>query len=263
MAGKQYQDEFSTEDYYANGMLRETPEVPSNHPRKSKNTTPSGRQKKRAAAGKYFLIILVALIAVILIVSLVVFISKRKNDGKRFAKNLADCIGSSMQDTQKNAKNVSLLNQSDYAAIDQMLQPFAACVTSRKEAVVQGVHVPEWNIICRTNEDVLSEVWFYDYTVLESTPYGTKRKAYLDITQIASDSNIASFEDVLGLKPYCIHYNSDFSQTREYRYCFEDAETNNLSAYIITATWDKSETLLQQDDRRVDFLTAILRTSME
>ena len=54
MAGKQYQDEFSTEDYYANGMLRETPEVPSNHPRKSKNTTPSGKQKKRAAAGKYF-----------------------------------------------------------------------------------------------------------------------------------------------------------------------------------------------------------------
>ncbi|MCQ2434158.1 MAG: hypothetical protein MJ062_02840 [Oscillospiraceae bacterium] len=261
MAGKQYQDDIPMDDYYENGMLRGEPEEPKQH--KSKSRIPSGRTKKRAAAGKRLLIAVVGLTALALIVSLIVFIGKRRNDGARFAEKLSLCIGSTLQDAHKNLKNIELYSQSDYAPIDNLLQPFSACTTSKKEAVVQGVRVPEWNIICRADDDVLNEVWYYDYTVLESTPYGTKRKAYLDPNQVSTDTTIEQFEESIGLKPYCIHYAADHSQTREYRYCFEDAETKNLTAYIISATWNGSGGMLDHSDRRVDFLTSLLRTSLE
>lgn len=266
MADKQLQDDLSMDDYFENGALREPPAAPPKSAvrgSKKKSRIPSGKRQKRAALGKRFLMIGCAVIALGLIIGLTVYINKRKNDGARYAQKFSLCIGNTLQDAKSNV-NLSLSDSSDYAILNNLNEPFAACAVSKKQAKVQGVAMPEWSIICRTDGDILTEVWYYAYEVLEGNPYGIERKAYLDPTQVAVNATTEQAEDQMKLSPYCIRYNAQHEQIREYRYCFEDAETGDLTAYIITGTWNASGELLSPlTDRRVDFLTAILRSTIE
>lgn len=262
MADRQIQDDLSMDDYFENGTLRESPtETEASTPRRKKSRVPSGKRKKRAALGKRFLMISCVVVALGLIIGLSIYVTGRKNDGARYAQKFSLCIGNTIQDAKSNVK-LALTESSDYTILNHLNQPFAACAVSKKQAEVQGVTLPEWSIICRTDGDILTEVWYYSYEVLEDNPYGIERKAYFDPSQVAANVSPEQAEDQMKLSPYCIRYQADHTQIREYRYCFEDAETGDLTAYIITGTWDTNDELLSLTDRRVDFLTAILKSTL-
>ena len=261
MADRQYHDDIPMDDYYENGMLREDPDdIPA---AKKKHNVPSGKSKRQAAMGKKIIIGACGIAAAALIITVAVLVSKRSNDGNRFAEKLSQCIGSQIQTAQSSSK-IDLDSQTGFALIDNTLSDGASCTASKKTATVQGVSIPEWAIICNSPDGTLFDVWFYQYEMLEDTPYGIKRKAYLDPHQTAAGATTDQLEETLGIKPYCIHYLNDGTQTREYRYCFKDAETDNLTAYIITANFDRTGMLIGAPaDRRVDFMSAILRSSLE
>lgn len=260
MADKQYQDDLSMDDYFENGTVRDadggSAAIPPTTTNK-KSRMPSGKRKKKAERGKLILMIVVGVLVLVLIIWLIVSISKRRNDGAKYALKYSQCIGASMSDAMSNVK-LSLHSESDYSVLNNAFQPFSNCATSKKKTEVQGVTLPQWMILCNTTESNLSDVWFYDYRVLEDNPYGTKRKAYLDPSQVSTGEE---FEKELDLKPYCIHYLPDHTEVREYRYCFEDAETGDLTAYIISAQLNAG-VVTTVTDRRVDFLSAIIKSSL-
>lgn len=223
----------------------------------AKNRVPSGKRSRQAALGRKILAALCAVMAVGLVGGVIIYVNVRRNDGAKHAEKLSMSIGTSVADAQKNAK-VELLSGSEYQLLNQMLQPIGGVYESKKSTKVQGVKLPEWIIRCNVDEGVLGEVVYYNYELLEKNSYGTERKTYLDPSAIAAGSTVEQAESILGLEPYAVIYHTDRTETREYRYCYEDGETGDLTAYVITTKWSAEGGMTSAADVRVDFLSEIL-----
>lgn len=261
MADKQYQDDLAMEDYFENGTLRDADEGASGIPAATtnkKSRIPSGKRKRRADRGKKLLMVGVGVLAVALVLWMIISISKKRNNGAKYAERYSKCIGATMSDAMSNVK-LGMYSESQYPQLDQAYQPFTNCAVSKKKTEILGVTLPQWMILCNADDSQLTDIWFYDYRVLEDNPYGTKRKAYLETAEITDPTDP---ESQLGLKPYCTHYLPDHTQVREYRYCFENAETGDMTAYIIAAEFDNQGNMTSISDRKVDFLSAIIKTSL-
>ncbi len=263
MADKKQKDELSMEDYFENGMLRE-----EDNPRKLlkkhrffRKRKPAQKKDGQSVNLKRILIIAGIAAAVVLIIWLSVLLIRRRNDGAGYAEKLSEGIGTPLNSAVSAAK-APHSDQSAYLALSNAIPTYDYCGASGKEVVVQGVHLPQWILFGDADGDTLTDVWFYRFSELERSPYGTERKAYLDPTQITMGAELEKVESQLGLTAYCVHYQNDHTQQREYRYCFEDAETGDLTAYVITCRMDAEGNLKEIFDRRVDFLSMLVKSTM-
>lgn len=261
MADQRSYDE-QTMDAYFNGEDFDVPlqnEAPAAKPvsHAAKNRVPSGRRSRQAALGRKILAALCVVMAVGLVGGVIIYVNVRRNDGAKHADKLSMSIGTSVADAQKNAK-IELVSGSEYQILNQMLQPIGGVFESTKSTKVQGVKLPEWIIRCNVDEGVLGEIVYYNYELLEKNSYGTERKTYLDPASLTAGCTVEQAESILGLSPYAVTYHTDRTETREYRYCYEDGETNDLTAYIITTKWSAEGGMISAGDVRVDFLSEIL-----
>lgn len=225
-----------------------------------KNRKPSGKRNRRAIAARRVLAALCGVVAIGLVIGITVYVSSRRNNGAKHAEKLSLSLGASVMDAQQNAK-INLVSESKYSILNPMLQPIGGVLESKKTIEVQGIHLPQWLILCDVTEGLLTEVTYFNYTVLKEQSYGTERKSYLEPSAAALGSTVEQTESLLGLSPYAVSYHGDRTETREYRYCYEDAETENLTAYIITAKWNAEGGLTEISDVRVDILSGILGNS--
>ncbi len=248
-------------DAYFNGQdefdvpIDPAPVVPKSHA--AKNRTPSGKRSRRAALGKKILAAICAVTAIGLIGGIAIYINVSRNDGAKHAEKLSLSIGASIADAQKVSK-VELVDGSEYALLNQLLQPIGGVYESTKSTKVQGVSMPEWIIHCDVTDQTLGEIAYYNFEMLEKNAYGTERKTYLEPAALNAGCTVEQAESILGLSPYAVFYHTDRTETREYRYCYEDGETGNLTAYIITTKWSAEGGMVSATDERVDFLSEIL-----
>ncbi len=260
MAEQRDFEEQTQMDAYFNGddaydvPIDPAPVVPKN--RAAKNRTPSGKRSRRAEMGKKILAAICALTAVGLIGSILIYINISRNDGAKHADKLSLSIGASVADAQKVSK-IELADASEYPLLNQLMQA-GGVYESTKSAKVQGVTMPEWLIHCDISEGVVGEITYYNFEILEKNAYGTERKTYLDPASLSAGCTPEQAEDILGLSPYAVYYHTDRTETREYRYCYEDGETGNLTAYIITTKWSAEGGMVSASDVRVEFLSQIL-----
>lgn len=261
MAEQRDFEEQAQMDAYFNGddaydiPIDPAPVVPTSHA--AKNRTPSGKRSRRAAMGKKILAAICALTAVGLIGGIIIYINVSRNDGAKHADKLSLSIGASVADAQKVSK-IELADASEYPLLNQLMPTGGKVYESTKSAKVQGVTMPEWLIHCDISDGVVGEITYYNFEILEDNAYGTERKTYLEPASLAPGCTPEQAEDILGLSPYAIYYHTDRTETREYRYCYEDGETGNLTAYIITTKWSAEGGMVSASDVRVDFLSQIL-----
>ena len=192
-----------------------------------------------------------------LVGGIAIYISVSRNDGAKHAEKLSMSMGASVSDAQKVSK-IELLDGSKHSLLNQLMQPVGGVYESTKSAKVQGVTLPEWIIHCDVDDATLGEIRYYNFELLEKNAYGTERKTYLDPASLTAGCTVDQAESILGLEPYAVIYHTDRTETREYRYCYEDGETGNLTAYIITTRWSAEGGMISAEDVRVDFLSQIL-----
>ncbi len=261
MAEQRDYEEQAQMDAYFNGddaydiPIDPAPVVPKG--RTAKNRTPSGKRSRRAAMGKKILAAVCALTAIGLIGGIIIYINVSRNDGAKHADKLSLSIGASVADAQKVSK-IELADASEYTLLNQLMSAGGGVYESTKSTKVQGVTMPEWLIHCDISAGTVGEITYYNFEILEKNAYGTERKTYLDPASLTAGCTTEQAESILGLVPYAIYYHTDRTETREYRYCYEDGETGNLTAYIITTKWSAEGGMVSASDVRVEFLSQIL-----
>lgn len=250
MADKERTGELSMETYFNEGLAQNTePNNPfevlePDQPRKKKKTA-----KKRSIKRKRVLIALGVIALLLLILWVTLLIIRRRNDGARYARKLSENIGQPIAAAQK-AAGVTLSQESSYSTLNKLYASYQGITESSRSCRIQGVKLPEWAIFCNTDADELTNVTYYNYEVLEKNVFGTERKSYQDPNLISTGATAEQAEAQLGLVPYRIQYLEGKQELREYRYCYEDPETDEIVSYVITAIWNESGELTITDSRR-------------
>ena len=265
MADKEKTQDFSMDAYFTNGLAQDAepnnPFEPKASEKKSEKRMMKDKKQKGDRAplskGKKILIVSGVIAAAVLIISLSIFIAHRRNDGMRYARKLSTAIGAQMSSAQ-DAVSIDLHGQSSYPVLNAQLGDGTQIAESRKQCKVQGVYLPEWAIFCKPSDQRLNAVVYYNYELLEDNALGKERKSYLDKTTVQQGTDIENAESIMNLEPYSVTFALDGSQIREYRYCYKDAETKDMTSYVITAVWNAAGALTDITDQRVDFISTVL-----
>lgn len=265
MAEQRQDNGLSMEEYFSEGLTEEPEMANPFEPAKRETRQSSSKRslfKKNKKDGqinwKRIGIIAGSAAAAFLIIFLIVFISKRRNDGVRHTEKFAKLLGQPMA-TAQSGGSLSVSGKSAYGGVSGMIPAGSYAAESKRECKVEGVHLPEWSIILTPDGDNLGSVTYYHYELLEDDMLGKKRKSYLDPASVTQGGDTARTEDELGLSPYSISYLADGKQIRTYRYYFVDGETKDCTSYIITATWNASGVLNSITDQRYDYIGSILQ----
>lgn len=261
MSEKEKTGELSMENYFNEGLADGA--EPNNpfevlepeQPKKKKKKAPP--RKKRGIKRSRILLVAGLSGALILILAAVIFIQHRRNDGMRYARKLSENIGKQIAAAQKSA-GVSLAQQSAYSTLNKLYASYQCITESGKSCRIQGVKLPEWAIFCNTDADELTNVTFYNYEILEKNVFGTERNAYIDTNQVAIGSSRELVESQIDLVPYRIQYLQGKTELREYRYCYEDRDTDEIVSYVITAVWDEHGALTSIDAKRRNYIGTLL-----
>ena len=260
MAGKDATGEFSMEDYFNEGLAdRSEPNNPfevSEKPEQKRGK--SGRKKGSRGSRIKRILIILALIAVLaLALFLFIFISRLRNDGARYAKKLSERIGTPLSSAEK-AADIDLSSESAYPTLKNLFSSYQAIAESKKSCRIEGVKLPQWAIFCNTNADELTTVTYYNYKVLEKNIFGTERKSYIDPKLVSLGATVEMTEEKLDLEPYRIQYLQGKNVLREYRYCYEDKDSGDVVAYVITGIWDENGALTAIPDTRKNYIGSLL-----
>lgn len=259
MADKENTGELSINSYFDEGLADNTepnnpfeilePEQPKH---KKKKTVTRSKPKRRR-----FLVTLVILLILVLAAVVFIFIQHRRNDGQRYARKLSENIGKQITSAQK-AAGTTLEQRSAYSTLNNLYASYQAITESSKSCRIQGIKLPEWAIFLNTEADELTNVTYYNYALLEKNVFGTERKAYLDPHQVTVGSSADAVESTLELTPYRIQYLQGKTELREYRYCYEDGDTDEIVSYVITAVWDENGALTSISDTRRNYIGTLL-----
>ncbi|MBR4200708.1 MAG: hypothetical protein IKQ91_05470 [Oscillospiraceae bacterium] len=251
--------ELDMEEYFNEGLAEKT--EPNNpfevlEPEPPRKKKASGK-KMKAMKRKRILIVAAAALLLVLILAIALLIAKRRNDGARYARKLASGIGQQITAAQKSA-GVTLAQESEYATLNTLYASFQGITESRKSCHIEGVKLPQWAIFCNTDAEELTNVTYYNYALLEDSIFGTKRKSYLDPNLVSLGVPAAQVEEQLDLKPYRIQYLQGKQELREYRYCYKDGNSDEIAAYVITATLDEAGMLKEIRDVRRNYIGTLL-----
>lgn len=266
MAGKDQTGELSMENYFNEGLADNTePNNPfeiTEQAQQKKRKGSSGKSGKsarsgKASKGKRILIAIAAVLVLAAGLSLFLFIRKLHNDGARYARKLAEKIGSPLTTAQK-AADITTKTTSDYVTLNQLFASYQGIAESSKSCRIEGVLLPQWAIFCNTNGDELSTVTYYNYKVLEKHIFGVQRKSYDDPNLVPTGATVEQAEEKLELEPFRIQYLQDKNELREYRYCYEDKDSGDVAAYIITGIWDENGQLTKLTDTRKNYIGTLL-----
>lgn len=255
-------EEMSMERYFEDGLADGSEPNNPFEPKPAKKKAPAKKKRsnpfsvlkkniKKIAIGAG--VLAVAVIGIVIAVN----VSKRKNDGARFAQQIADYIGLNIASAEKSS-GISLQTDSQFPAVNAVYSFYNSKTESKKSVEVQGTHLPQWLIICEKDGENLTGVRYYDFRLLTDSVFGTKRKGYIDPKTVLPSSEIEQVESTIGLEPYCINYTGDKVQIREYRYYYEDADTDDLVSYTISATYNLNGAVVSVTDSRADYMSGLL-----
>lgn len=262
MADQEQRDDLTMEGYFNEGLADGA--EPNNpfevlepeQPRKKRTGTKKRRGLRNVRTRR---ILIAAGAAAILIIALIIaiIVRMRKNDGARYALKLSQNIGQPVSSAAKNA-GVSLADSSRFSTLNKLYASYQGMTESGKTCQIQGVKLPEWAIFCNTDAEELTNVTYYNYALLEKNVFGTVRKSYLDPNLVDVGASPDRVQEQLDLVPYRIQYLEGKTELREYRYCYEDGDSDEIVSYVITAVWDENGALKSISDTRRNYIGTLL-----
>ncbi|MCQ2408272.1 MAG: hypothetical protein MJ065_07055 [Oscillospiraceae bacterium] len=263
MADQEQRDDLTMEGYFNEGLADGA--EPNNpfevlepeQPRKKRNGKQKNNRGRRNIQRNRILIAAGAAAVLILALVIAIIVRLRKNDGARYALKLSENIGQPVSSAAKNA-GVSLADSSHFSTLNKLYASYQGMAESAKTCRIQGVKLPEWAIFCNTDVDELTNVTYYNYALLEKNIFGTVRKSYLDPNLVDVGAAPDRVQEQLDLVPYRIQYLEGKTELREYRYCYEDGDSEEIVSYVITAVWDESGKLKSISDTRRNYIGTLL-----
>ena len=183
---------------------------------------------------KIYFIIIAVIIAAVTIIAISVGVSSNK--GIRKCEKLAKKIGQSSEKAA-NYANVEFTKASDYSFLNGLTDYSYIC-ESDKKTDIYGVSIPLWAIFC--TEDMfgnLSDIAYYNFTVLENNINGEKKKSRFDISSIKTGMNKKDVSKLLDMDLYCLSV-SDGIKSEKYKYYYKDKKNDDIKAYYLTIIFD-------------------------
>lgn len=204
---------------------------------------------------KVILILLAVLAVIIAVIFGIVQINRWRNDGARYASSLSEQIGTGIQDAQKQA-HLTLTNTSDFACIN-MAAEGQFLYESKNTVQVSGVTIPEWVIMAKNNNNVLTEVTYYDYSQLKKYGNGVKTSARIAAEGITNGMDSKAVQDYIGFEPLSVVYTSTTSYTEHYKYYFKDKNTGDTVSYILSVTY-LEDAVISKAEQENYFILSVL-----
>lgn len=220
---------------------------------------PSKKAAKKASAKKK-LNGIIAVIAVILVAALAVFIAVKvsSGEGERIAKDLSDKIARSIAIAEKNA-NVTLSETSAYPILKEV-EDFNYIYESDKSVKVEGIHLPEWAIFVKTdNNDRITTVTYYNYKVLENNWKGQKASQKIDSTVVEYGMTVREVQKALPLEPLSITRSNDDITRYRYKYFYVDEESKNELAYYLDIAFDVDNNVTDISNKENNYMPYVLK----
>ncbi len=184
---------------------------------------------------KAVLILLIIVLAIVGICLGIHAYSKYKDNGARYALALGEQIGVSPSTAEKYAK-VTLDTVSENACVNMVAEEYSYLYESKKTVEVSGVSIPAWVIYCQTSNNVLTQVYYYNYRQLKTYGQGIKTSAYIDPSGITLGMTSEEVCTYIGFEPLCTAYTVG-SVTETYQYYYKDKNTGNTVSYRVTVSY--------------------------
>ncbi len=184
----------------------------------------------RAALAIFIVIIVIVAAAVIAIK-----VGQWKNDGSRYARTLSEQIGVSPETAQKYAR-MTLEKSSAYACVNMAAEGYEYLYESNKNLQVSGVTIPQWLILTKTTNNVITEVTYYDYRQLKKYGNGVETDAHVKNEGINTSMDTTAVQKYIGFPPLCTKYTSE-GVVESYKYFYEDKNTGDTVSYTLHVTY--------------------------
>jgi len=203
-------------------------------------------------------------IAVIIVIAAIIAISAgiSSNKGIRKCEKLAKKIGQSSEKAADYA-NVEFTKASDYSFLNDLTDYSYIC-ESDKKTDIYGISIPSWAIFC--TEDMfgnLSDLSYYNFTVLENNINGEKRKSRFDTSSIKTGMDKKDVDKLLDMDLYSVSV-SDVIKSEKYKYYYKDKKNDEIKAYYLTFIYDDnnkvSSPVIEEENI---FINDILKASNE
>lgn len=188
------------------------------------------KNKKSALIG----VALVALILLFLVVVLVIELSK--SESEELAELLSEGVGHKTSDLL-NLENVSLKEKSTYSGVTDYIK-FSYLNESGDSLRVDGVKMPEWLITLFEEDDIVTSVILYDFTVMKETYKGIETKEEIKLSSFSSGDNFSRVRNAIDLDPYTVEYKDDDVVIYTYKYYYTDTADNEQARTLTVETKD-------------------------
>lgn len=188
------------------------------------------KNKKAALIG----LALIALILLFLVVVLVIEFSK--SESEELAETLAEGVGHKTSDLM-NLEGISLKEKSTYSGVTDYIK-FSYLNESGDSLKVDGVKMPEWLITVFEEEDTVTSVVLYDFTVMKDTYKGIETKEEIKLSSFSSGDNFSRVRNAVDLDPYTVEYKNDDVVIYTYKYYYTDTAENEQARTLTVETKD-------------------------
>ncbi len=193
-------------------------------------------KKKRKLSLKAVGIVTAVVVVLVAVCIGVVWFMRWKNDGARYAKSLSEQIGVSPETAQKYA-HLTLDTASQFACINMAAEDYKYLYESKKTVQVSGVSIPQWVIYVGEDDNIVTDVQYYQYTQLQDYGNGVKVQAHVDVPGITIGMSQEGVHQYVGFAPLCVSYTSE-GMREAYKYYYKDQNTGNTVSYVLYVTYE-------------------------
>lgn len=218
---------------------------------------PVSGDKDKKRFKKVKIIFVIAFAVIIIISAIIIIFGIRRNDGKKIAEKLSEKIGTTSEKAEKYA-GIKLKESSKYDFINE-IGDFSEVYESSDKVVVNGVHVPKWVIFCYSDDTGrLTEINYYDYTVLKKNINGIKSDKLIDISKIKEGMTINEVKNIIGFEPICINRDDDDKKIYKYKYYYKDKKTKDEKSYYITVMFNFDDKVMAVSEDENNIISNLL-----
>ncbi|MDO5560771.1 MAG: hypothetical protein Q4F95_14415 [Oscillospiraceae bacterium] len=223
-----------------------------------KNTETAEKPKKHITLKKRILVLVILLI--LCTVCILIVFSMRDRQGIMITHKLEKKIGCSTDEAVKYA-HIDKNAQSEQD-IMPYLSDYAYMYEDDKNVKISGINIPKWAVYF--SEDVfgnLTDVAYYDYSVLKKSVYGIKKKKRFDTGLITTGMKETAAEKILKMDAYCVIISGD-KKIKKFKYYYEDKASDNVEALCLTVIYNSDNTVSAPlIEEKNNLILDILKTS--
>ncbi len=203
--------------------------------KKEENTSQNLWFKSKNRKAMLIGVSLIAIIIIVLIAVLIIEFSKSESEEK--AQLLSSAIGHKVNDVLK-IQDISLSEKSTYSGVSDYIK-FSYLSESPDSVKVDGVIMPKWLITVMAEDDKISSVVLYDFTVMEDNYKGQEVNGEIKLSSFSKGDKFSKVSNAIDLDPYTVEYKENDTVIYTYKYYFLDTAENEQARTLIVEVKDK------------------------